>query len=69
MTDHEKLIRDIEGLKSSIRLNFADLAKLDLSLEARDGMMWNGLRQRSSCNHPARVLAAAPRSEFALQPP
>ena len=41
MTERERLLRDIEGLRESIRLNFVDLAKLDLSPEDRAGIRQN----------------------------
>jgi hypothetical protein len=40
-TEHEKLIRDIEGLREAIRLNYLDLDRLALSPDQRAGIKQN----------------------------
>ncbi|MGD9633534.1 MULTISPECIES: hypothetical protein [unclassified Afipia] len=41
LTEREKLDRDIAGLKESIRLNWVDLDRLNLSREERQGIREN----------------------------
>jgi hypothetical protein len=41
MTEREKLLRDIQGLRESINLNWVDLARLDLSSDERAGIRQN----------------------------
>ena len=41
MTEQEMLRRDIDGLRESIRLNFVDLERLNLSPEDREGIRTN----------------------------
>jgi hypothetical protein len=41
LTEREKLDRDIAGLKESIRLNWIDLDRLNLTREERQGIREN----------------------------
>lgn len=41
MTEQEMLKRDIDGLRESIRLNWQDLARLNLTPEERSGIRQN----------------------------
>jgi hypothetical protein len=41
MTEYEKLISDIEGLREAIRLNYVDLDRLALTPEQRAGIKQN----------------------------
>lgn len=41
LTEREKLDRDIAGLNESIRLNWVDLDRLNLTLEERQGIREN----------------------------